>query len=47
MIRLRLFFRDHQPVIFEGDLFSCVLQIKNARLYPGFVSYDVLEGVGA
>ncbi len=37
-----LFFSDHAPIRFEGDLFNCSVQVANARLYKGFVSWEMV-----
>lgn len=39
-----LYFKDHAPVRFTGDRLHCALQVANARLYPGFVSCDMVGG---
>lgn len=35
-------FDKHDPVRFEGSAFECTLQIVNAGLFPGYLSYEVL-----
>lgn len=39
-----LYFKDHAPVRFTGDWLQCSLQVANARLYSGFVSWDEIGG---
>lgn len=34
------YFSNHKPIRFTGDAECCALQIANARLYPGFVSWE-------
>lgn len=40
MITIVLYFRDHVPVRFSGDFVECALQIRNAELHPGFLSWE-------
>ena len=39
-----LYFKDHAPVRYTGDWQRCALQVANARLYPGFVSWELVGG---
>lgn len=42
--RIILFFSDHAPVRFTGSDVLCFLEIENAKLHPGFVSWDEIAG---
>ncbi len=39
-MKIVLFFDDHAPVEFTGEIPECQLQVANARLYPGFTDWD-------
>lgn len=41
MIRLLFHFKD-RTLPFEGSLSDCAIQIRNARMFSEFLSYEVM-----
>ena len=42
MRTIRLYFSDHVPMVVTGDAFQISIQLANAKLYQGFVAWEVL-----
>ena len=41
MLTIFLSFKGREPVRFTGSIEECALQLANARLFPGFVRWEI------
>lgn len=39
---VRIYFNDHAPVVVTANIMEVLLHIENAKMYPGYVSWDAM-----
>lgn len=42
LMKLTMYFSDHAPINFIGDVWQVLRQIQNARSYRGFKDFTIL-----